>query len=71
MVARVKKHRPKRMEKREKGKTGDSKLASSPVPPGVDRHPKKRCWSQNEVYYFTRRLGQEGVSEPVMPHVGR
>lgn len=41
VVARVRKHCPRRTEKREKGKTGESRLASSPVPPGVDRHPKR------------------------------
>lgn len=65
VVARIRKHCPQRVEKSEKGKKGESRLASSPVPPGVDKYPKKRCWSQKEVHYFTGRLGQEGVSKPV------
>lgn len=61
MVARVKrKHHPKRMEKREKGKTGDSKLASSPVPPGVDRHPKKEVLEPKRGLLFYQEAWPRG-----------
>lgn len=40
-VARIRKHCPQRVEKSKKGKKGESRLARSPVPPGVDGYPIK------------------------------
>lgn len=64
VVARIEKCCLQRTEKREKGKSGESRLASSAVPQKLI-DVQQEALSQKEVYYFTQRLGQKCISELV------